>query len=113
MIFFIVKALILLHAAQMLSLLQALHANCGRVFIFCGLLVDIVLVDSFLAHLAVQVLEIDHHLHFIRDRQALLATKYVKVSDFVNFLLALGARVLHLFHPLFDARKAVNVSAGI
>lgn len=52
-IFFKVKALLLPHTAHMLSLLQALYANCRRVIISCGLLVNVVLVDSLLAHLAV------------------------------------------------------------
>ena len=35
------------------------------------------------------------------------------MGDLVNLLLALGARVLHVFDPLFDAWEAVRVGARV
>ena len=76
-------------------------------------MVEIALVDSFSADLTVHVLKVVYLLHFVFNIHTLLATQDIKVCDLVNFLLALRARVFHLFDPLLNAREAVYMGARV
>ena len=60
---------LLFHAPQVNRPLHALFANGSRVLISLPH-VEVALVDSFDAHLAVHVLKVVHLLHFIFDLQA-------------------------------------------
>lgn len=106
------STLVYAHASKVPGLVEAFVADCCRVIVSV-LRVEVALVNSFVAHVAVHVLEVVHLLRFVLDRDAFLPAHHVEKGDLLYFLLALRARVFHLLHPLLDAWVAIHMLARV
>jgi len=103
---------VFIHAAVVHPVVKTNFTDDRRVLITISG-VEIVLINTLKAPLAVHILKVVRFLNFVQDWFALQSAKDVAVADFVYWCLALRARVLHFLNPFLDAWIAVLVCAGV